>query len=92
MQPEQTVEGTILGIRVKLKAEKFSVKQNHEIVVFCRAPPKKGKANKEIVKNLKKIFHKKVEIVSGLKSKNKTILIRNCKLEEAKKILEQIKS
>lgn len=91
MKLQQVTEGVILEIRVKPKSKNFDIKQNDEIVVFCRAPPTKGKANREIVRKLQKIFHKKVEIISGLKSRNKKILIKDCKIEEAQKIMEKIK-
>jgi hypothetical protein len=92
MRLQQTAEGTIMEIKAKPKSKEFSVKQNHEIIVLCLAPPIKGKANKEIIKNLQKIFNKKIEIISGSKSKIKKILIRNCKLKEVEKILREIES
>ena len=40
-----------------------------------KAPPDKGKANKEVIKFFSKLLKKKVEIVSGLKSKEKMLRI-----------------
>jgi uncharacterized protein (TIGR00251 family) len=36
----------------------------------------KGKVNRELTKELSKLFNKRVEILSGLASKHKKILIR----------------
>ena len=44
--------------------------------VNVKAPAQKGKANKELVKVLSKHFKKRVEILSGLKSREKRILLR----------------
>ena len=43
--------------------------------VSIKAPPDKGKANKEVIKFFSKLLKKKVEIVSGLKSKEKMLRI-----------------
>ena len=37
--------------------------------------PEKGKANKELIENLQKIFNTKVEIIVGEKQRQKTLLI-----------------
>ena len=42
-------------------------------------PAMKGKANKEIIENLKKIFNTEVEIIKGNLSDKKEILIREKK-------------
>ncbi|MBD3313487.1 YggU family protein [Candidatus Woesearchaeota archaeon] len=43
--------------------------------VNIKAPPEKGKANKEVVKFFSKLLKKKVEIVSGKTSKEKLLKI-----------------
>lgn len=43
--------------------------------VSIKAAPEKGKANKELVKFISKLLKKKVEIVKGLKSREKILKI-----------------
>ena len=56
-------------------------KENDELVIEITERPEKGKANKEIIKELKRFFKKDVTIVSGLKSKEKRIQINLPKQE-----------
>ena len=44
--------------------------------VDIKAPAQKGKANKELIKFLSKHFKKRVEIISGFKSREKRVLVR----------------
>ncbi|MCK4478795.1 DUF167 domain-containing protein [Candidatus Bathyarchaeota archaeon] len=67
----KTKDGVILQIQVKPKSKNFRIQVNDELVIFCRQQPVKGKVNRELVKELSKIFERKVEIVSGLRSKVK---------------------
>lgn len=53
-------------------------------------PALKGKANKEIIANLEKIFNADVEIVKGLLSNEKEILIKAEKELVIKKIKELV--
>jgi uncharacterized protein (TIGR00251 family) len=74
----ETKDGTILTIFVKPNAAKFKIELNgDEIVVHSTKEPVKGKVNKEIIKELTRLFHKDTEIVSGATSKQKKVLIRN---------------
>jgi len=58
----------------KIFAVKYD-KENDSLIVEITQVPDKGKANKEIVKELKKFFKTDIEIVFGLKSKNKKLKI-----------------
>ncbi len=71
MKMLKTKDGVILQIQVKPKSKNFRIQVNDELVIFCRQQPVKGKVNRELVKELSKIFERKVEIVSGLRSKVK---------------------
>jgi len=76
MNITETKNGTVIEVFVKPNQPKFNIKvDGDEIVVFCTEEPVKGKVNKEIIKELSKLFHAKVEIVSGLTSKQKKLLI-----------------
>lgn len=61
--------------------------ENGEIVVHCREEPVKGKVNKELVKEFSRLFHKRVELISGFTSKQKVLLIRDADRKEVEKHL-----
>ena len=86
MTLSQSSEGTILDIRVKPRSRKFEIKPNDGFIILCREPPINGRVNRELVKELSKLFKKKVEIISGFKSKQKKILIRNSSIEEVEEL------
>ena len=67
---------TILNAKVLPGKKLFAVeydKEKDSLIVKITQVPDKGKANKEIVKELKKFFKTDIEIVFGLKSKEKKI-------------------
>jgi uncharacterized protein (TIGR00251 family) len=86
----QTVQGTILDVHVKPKSKAFKIKTEGDgVTVFCRETPERGRVNKELMKELSKIFRKRVEIVSGFASRQKRVLIRDASLEEVSRILSE---
>jgi uncharacterized protein (TIGR00251 family) len=69
---------TIMNAKVLSGKKDFAVeynKENDSLIVKITQVPDKGKANKEILKELKKFFKSDIEIVFGLKSKDKKIKI-----------------
>jgi uncharacterized protein (TIGR00251 family) len=83
MSIAETIDGVILTIFVKPNAPKFKIElDGNEIVVYSTEEPVKGKVNKEIIKELTKLFRKEIEIVSGATSKQKKVLIRNIRKKE----------
>lgn len=84
----ETKEGTLIEVFVKPNQPRFSVKlEGNEITVFCTEEPVKGKVNKELIKELSKLFHSDVEIVSGLTSRQKRLVVKNMHSAEAETIL-----
>ena len=84
----ETKHGAILEVSVKPRSKEFKiVTEGDEIVVFCREDPVKGKVNRELVKEFSRLFHKKVELVSGFTSKQKKLLIRNAEGREVEHLL-----
>lgn len=79
--------GILLTVKVKPNSPQFSIKFNDQIIIHCKSHPEKNKANLEIIKELKRIFDRKVEIILGLKSKKKKILIHNITEDGIKKKL-----
>ena len=71
---------TKLHLKVSTGKKKFQInwKENEKILyVELKNNPEKGKANKEIIKNLKNIFESEVKIISGFKSKEKIVNINS---------------
>jgi uncharacterized protein len=88
MKISETKDGTVIEVFVKPNSQKFEVTvEDDEIIVRCKEEPVKGKVNKEIIKEFSKLFHSKIEIVSGLTSKQKKLLIKGADKIEAMRIL-----
>ena len=88
MNLTETKDGSVIEIYVKPNSQKFQIAiEGEEIVVFCTEEPVKGKVNKELLKELTRIFRNKVELVSGATSKQKKLLIRNKKKSEVEQLL-----
>ena len=78
MKLTETKDGTIIEIYVKPNSPKFEVTvEGDEIVVRSTEEPEKGKVNKEILKQLTRVFHTQVELISGATSRQKRFLVRN---------------
>ncbi|MBU0535708.1 MAG: YggU family protein [Nanoarchaeota archaeon] len=75
--PQQ--KDNLIKIIVKPNSPKSEITSIDEVRnalrVNIKAPPDKGKANREVIKFFSKLLKKKVEIVSGMKSKEKLIKI-----------------
>ena len=83
MKLTETEEGIVINVFVKPNSPRFEVAiEGDEIVIHCTNEPIKGKVNKELVKELTKFFHLRVDLVSGATSKQKRLLLRNAKKTE----------
>jgi uncharacterized protein (TIGR00251 family) len=90
MKTTETKDGTIIEVFVKPNQPKFDVKiDGDEIVVFSTEEPVKGRVNKEIIKELTKRFHTKVELISGSTSRQKRLLIKNVDKAEVDRLLHE---
>ena len=82
MSIKETVDGTLITIFVKPNSSKFAIElEGKEIVVYATEEPEKGKVNKEIIKELTRLFRAKVELVSGATSRQKQLVVRLKKAE-----------
>ena len=70
---------TLLRVQAKPGSKEFAVRGFDEwtgsLEVRLREKPEKGKANDRLKKELEKIFQARVEIASGQKSRQKTLLV-----------------
>lgn len=82
-----------MNVYVKPDSREFKIKfEDDELVVHCKESPVKGKVNRELIKELSKVFKRKVEITSGFTSKQKRVLITDITLEKVNEILSVCKS
>ena len=88
MSIAETKDGVILTVFVKPNAPKFKIEfDGEEIVLHCTEEPVKGKVNKEIIKELTKLLHAKVELASGFTSRQKQIVVKGIGKQQAEKLL-----
>jgi uncharacterized protein (TIGR00251 family) len=88
MKITETKNGTIIEVFVKPNQPKFAIKIDDEIILLCTNEPVKGKVNKEIIKELSKLFHAEIKIISGLTSRQKRLLVRNISKNHAESLLQ----
>jgi uncharacterized protein (TIGR00251 family) len=80
---KQIAEGVLLEVRIKPNSKRFALyERGGRLILEVTSQPQEGKANIEIVKGLKKMFCRDVEIVRGLKGRGKLVLIRGAKKGE----------
>ena len=88
MKLRGTAQGTVIDIYVKPNSKQFKIQsEEDEIRVYCRETPMKGKVNRELIKELSKLFERRVQIISGSTSRQKKILIENITVQEVKDFL-----
>ncbi len=80
-------EGTRFSVRAKPRSRSFRIAISDQIVIHCKNPPERGRANREILKQLSKLLNRRVRIVSGYNSRSKILLAESIKPEEVKEIL-----
>ena len=92
---QKTTNGITVMIEVSPNSGKFQITGyntwRHTIEVKIKSPPTKGKANKEIMKEFSKLTEHPAEIVSGHKSRQKTIKIDEIDEEYFLNILRELK-
>jgi len=80
--------GVILSIFVKPNSAKFKIElDGDEVVVYATEAPEKGKVNREIIKELTKLLHVQVELVSGFTSRQKQFIVKGIDKQQLEKVL-----
>ncbi|MDR2202771.1 MAG: DUF167 family protein [Nitrososphaerota archaeon] len=73
---KEVADGILITIFVKPNSSKFSISLNNEKIIVCATKePEKGKVNREILKELSRLCHFKVELISGATSRQKQLKI-----------------
>ena len=95
MAIKETRNGILVQIEVSPQSDKFNIigynKWRDNFEVKIKATPTKGKANLEIIKEFSRLTGRKVEIISGKKSRKKTIYIHKIDENQFLKILKELK-
>lgn len=93
MKVQETVQGVVLDVFVRPKSKKFRLEiDGEEFTVSCREAPVKGKINRELLKQLSRLFGRNVELISGFTSRQKRFLISDIGVEEVNRILTSASS
>lgn len=88
MKAVETREGVLLEVHVKLRPGDFkALVEGDDLIVYSSEKPRGGRVNRELVKELSRLFHRKVELVSGFASKDKLLLVRNAVKSEIEQVL-----
>jgi uncharacterized protein (TIGR00251 family) len=88
---KETGKGIILDVYVKPRSKEFRIMvEGDEIVVCCREEPVGGRVNRELVKELSRLFGRRVELVSGFSSKQKSLLVRDAVKSEVEHALKGV--
>ncbi len=91
MSIKETKDGTLITIYVKPSSPKFKILQDgNEIIVYATEEPEKGKVNKEILKELSKLLHTRVELASGATSRQKQLLAVDTTKSRVEQVLGQL--
>jgi len=90
MSIKETKDGVSITIFVKPNSPIFKIEfDGTEIVVYSTEEPIKGKVNKEIIKEFTKLFHSKVELASGIASKEKQLFVKGMEKQQVEWLLKQ---
>lgn len=80
----------LLDVHVKPRSGNFkALVEGDDIIVYCSEEPQGGRVNRELVKELSRLFHKKVEFASGFASRDKRVLVRNAVKSEVEQALSR---
>jgi len=90
----ETEDGIIIPAKIRPNSSKEKVigEYAEKLKIAVTSPPEKGKANKAIVKTLAKWLNIKtsdIQIISGEKSKDKEIFVRNITEKDVYKLVSQ---
>ena len=85
MKLRKTPEGIVLDLHVKPNSKEFKIETaEDDLVISCREKPVKGRVNKELIKELSRLFKRRVEIIAGFRSRQKRVLIRAINVNEVR--------
>ena len=88
MKIRETEKGLILDVYVMPRSKDFKiVVEGDELVVHCREEPVGGRVNRELVKELSRLFGKRVDLISGSSSRQKKLFVKDAVTSEVERAL-----
>ncbi len=84
MQVEQAIGGIIIHVKARPGSGSFRLHGDGRLEV--KSPAEKGRANAEIIRELSKRLSCEAVILKGMKSRNKTILLKGADRERLNSI------
>jgi len=85
-------KGIIISIKVITNSKEFKIRiiDKNEIRVYCKSKPENNRVNLEVVTMFSRLFNSKVSIISGIRSKNKKLLLKGVSSDLLKRRLTQL--
>lgn len=84
---KETWEGVLVDAKVRPGSKDFTISMfDKHLTIELKSQARDGKANMELVKEMKRYLGKDVKIIRGKRSKNKLILIRDMNKRELNKL------
>ena len=83
----------IITVKVKTKSGKFNIQYDNKsdnYIAYLKSVPENNKANIELIKELSRLTHKDVSIISGFKSKIKVIRVDDFTLSDFNELIRKI--
>jgi uncharacterized protein (TIGR00251 family) len=88
MRLTETKDGTIIDVFVKTNQPRFKLAIDGENLLVCSTEaPVRGKVNKELIKELSRLFRAKVELVSGSTSRQKKLIVKGVGKAEVEQLV-----
>ncbi len=88
---KKSTQGILILVHAVPASKEFALSGDEwkaSLVVRLRAKPERGKANKELLQEMKKFFQARVELAKGEKSSEKLLLVHAPK----KRVLQRLSS
>ncbi|KXA93962.1 hypothetical protein AKJ40_00165 [candidate division MSBL1 archaeon SCGC-AAA259M10] len=83
---KQEDNGVVVNLKVIPNSQKFEIKDvnpwRKKLRISVSSSPEDGKANQELLDGLETVLGSKVDIVSGVKSREKQIVVRDVPIDE----------
>ncbi len=84
---KETPDGLLLSIEVKPSCRDFSIVISDSIKVNTRSPAHNNKANREVLKEFKRLLKRPVYMIAGGTSNDKVLLIKDCTIVEFRNLV-----
>ncbi len=89
MEIQETLGGIILSVSVRPDSGRFAFyKKDDEALLELSSPPREGRANQEMIRELSRLLGCEVRILRGSRSKRKLLLLRGVSRQELENALE----